>query len=177
MDIGIVSSRYAKALLKFAEAHNQINEVYSAMNVLVSSFEKVPQLKVALADPVVNSEAKLRLLKVASGGNVVDCLERFFRLVLDKHREDIMSFIATAYINAYKAKKNIVVCSLTLARQLGDETINRIKSIVETKTKKEVEFNVKIDPSIIGGFVLEYDAQCLDASVAGRLRTIKKQIV
>ena len=88
-----------------------------------------------------------------------------------------MSFIATAYINAYKAKKNIVVCSLTLARQLGDETINRIKSIVETKTKKEVEFNVKIDPSIIGGFVLEYDAQCLDASVAGRLRTIKKQIV
>ena len=74
MDIGIVSSRYAKALLKFSEAHNQINEVYSAMNVLVSSFEKVPQLKVALADPVVNSEAKLRLLKVASGGNVVDCL-------------------------------------------------------------------------------------------------------
>lgn len=177
MDIGIVSARYAKALLKFALNHKQTDEVYEGMTTLKESFQKVPKLKATLADPVLTDDKKFHLLQVASGQSQSQCLERFFKMVLDHSRVDLMPFIAQAYIDAYRVQKNLIQCQLTVPTQLSDSTIARIKAIVEGKTKKEVEFAVTIDPSIIGGFVLEYDAQCLDASVAGRLRAIRKQIV
>lgn len=177
MNIGIVSARYAKALLKFAVQHQQTDEVYEGMTTLKESFQKVPKLKATLADPVLTDDKKFRLLQVASGQSQSTCLERFFRLVLEKSRVDIMPFMAQSYIDAYRVQKNLIQCQLTVPTQLSDSTIGRIKAIVEGKTKKEVEFAITVDPSIIGGFILEYDAKYLDASIAGRLRAIRKQIV
>lgn len=177
MDIGIVSARYAKALLKFAVNNKQTDEVYEGMTTLKDAFQKVVKLKATLTDPVLGDDAKYRLLCIASGQSESTCLERFFRLVLEKRRVDLMPFIAQSYIDAYRVQKNLIQCQLTVPTQLNDSTLGRIKSIVEGKTKKEVEFAVTVDPSIIGGFILEYDAKCLDASVSGRLRAIRKQIV
>ena len=177
MDIGIVSARYAKALLKFAELNNQIDAVYEGMTSLKNSFLKFPDLKTTLSDPVLSLDKKMSLLKIASGNVENKCLERFFNLVIEKHRIEMIAFMAQSYIEAYRVKKNIVLCHLTVPNQQNDATLERIKSIVEKKTKKEVEFTVTTDPRIIGGFVLEYDSNCLDASVAGYLRNIRKKIV
>lgn len=177
MDIGIVSSRYAKALLKFANIKKQADSVYEYMTVLKQTFLKVPELKIKLANPVLLSEKKIHLLKTASGCGDNECLNSFFELITKKHRVEIMPFIAQAYIDAYRNQNNLLVCQLTLPKQLNDTIIAKIKSIVESKTKKNVEFAVKIDASIIGGFILEYDAQCLDASITGQLRNMRKKIV
>ena len=40
-----------------------------------------------------------------------------------------------------------------------------------------VELNNVVDPSIIGGFILEADSKRLDASVGSQLREIRKQLV
>lgn len=177
MDIGIVSTRYAKALLKFALAHEQADEVYEGMTTLKESFQKVTKLKATLDDPVLPSASKYRLLCIAAGQTESTCLQRFFEMVLENRRVDIIQFIAQSYISAYREHKNLIQCQLTVPTQLSDSTIARIKAIVEGKTKKEVEFAVQVDPSIMGGFILEYDARCLDASVAGQLRNIRKQLV
>jgi F-type H+-transporting ATPase subunit delta len=48
--------------------------------------------------------------------------------------------------------------------------------MVELKTNGTVEFNTEVDPSIIGGFILEYDTYRLDASVKHKLQTILSQL-
>ncbi len=177
MDIGIVSARYAKALLKFADINKQTEQVYQAMTTLRESYVKVPQLKATLSDPVLANDKKLRLLHVAAGQSQSSCMKQFFRLVISKHRVEMMPFMAQSYIDAYRVQKNLLMCQLTVPAQLSDSTIARIRAIVEGKTKKEVEFAIIINPAIIGGFILEYDAYRLDASIAGRLRTLRKQMV
>lgn len=177
MDIGIVSSRYAKALLKFASAHEQTEQVFEGMKVLRDSFLKVPRLKVVLSDPVLPAEKQYRLLYVAAGQSRSRCLQEFFRLVVKNRRVTLMPFIANSFIDSYRTQKNIVQCKLTVPAKLSDATIDRLKTMVEKKTRKNVDFALHIDPAIIGGFIIEYDSQCLDASVAGRLRELRKQIV
>ena len=177
MDIGIVSSRYAKALLKYASAHDQSEAVFEAMKVLRDSFLKVPRLTVALGDPMLSADKQFRLLHVACGQSKSTCVQEFFRLVIKNRRVAVMPFIVTSYIEAYRTQKNVVLCKLTVPAELKDKTINRLKQVVERKTHKNVDFAIAIDPSIIGGFIIEYDSQCLDASVAGRLRELRKQIV
>lgn len=176
MDIGIVSSRYAKALLKFATAHKQTDEVFKAMTVLKESFSKVPRLKTVLANPVLSADEIYRLLSLASGKSECSCLQDFFRLVIKNRRVGLMPFIANSYIEAYRAERNMILCELTVPAELDAAVVERIKAVVEGKTHKQVDFSLHIDPSIIGGFIIEYDSQRLDASVAGRLRELRKQI-
>ena len=61
MDIGIVSMRYAKALLGYARSTGKEDVVYEEFKSLMRSLESHPELKVALQNPVVSDEEKFSL--------------------------------------------------------------------------------------------------------------------
>lgn len=48
MDIGIVSMRYAKALMEYAKSTGTEDRLYTEMRTLSRSFEKHPDLRAAL---------------------------------------------------------------------------------------------------------------------------------
>ena len=86
-------------------------------------------------------------------------------------------FIAQSYVSAYRKQQHLIHSKLTVPVALDDATIERLKSLVKAKTNNEVEFVVDIDPSIIGGFVLEYDTYSFDASIRTKLNRMKKQLL
>ena len=51
-------------------------------------------------------------------------------------------------------------------------TEQKMKQMVEAKTQGTVEFTTEVDPTIIGGFILEYDTYRMDASVKSKLNNI-----
>ena len=51
-----------------------------------------------------------------------------------------------------------------------------MKKMVESKTHGTVEFNTEVDPSIIGGFILEYDTYRMDASVKTKLSKVLQEL-
>ena len=50
-----------------------------------------------------------------------------------------------------------------------------MKALVQSRAQGTVEFNTEVDPSIIGGFILEYDTYRMDASVKSKLNAILTQ--
>lgn len=83
MDIGTISSRYAKALFSLAKEKGQEKRVYDDMKMLADSFSLEPELRVALGNPIIPAEEKRKLLTAAGGIEVSDLYERFIRLVRD----------------------------------------------------------------------------------------------
>ena len=51
-----------------------------------------------------------------------------------------------------------------------------MKSLVHANTAGTVEFKVKVDPDVIGGFILEYDTYRMDASVKTKLNSVLAQL-
>ena len=100
MDIGIISSRYARALLSFAIENGEEQRVYAEMQHLSDSFMKLPKIQQTLQNPVVSNDNKLKLLlaAVAVEGKVSASTSRFCQLILDQNRCDIMQFVASSYI-------------------------------------------------------------------------------
>ena len=45
MDIGVISVRYARALLKGATVQQQEDKVYAEMQTLLGSYSELPQLR------------------------------------------------------------------------------------------------------------------------------------
>lgn len=177
MDIGIVSSRYARALLKFATEKGENEAVYQGMSKLCDAFASLPNLRTTLENPVLEDEKKFKLLHLASGESNSACLMQFFRLIIKKNRVAMAQFMAHSYVGLYRKQQNLIHSRLIVPVELDSQTIDRLKQMVKEKTQNEVEFVVDIDPSIIGGFVLEYDTYSMDASIKGRLEKMRKDLL
>lgn len=172
MDLGVISVRYARALIKGAVRQHLETEVYGEMMTLMQSYLQVPQLRTTIDNPMVARDKKGKLIETAAGGNLTDLTRQFLQLVFQEGRESNLQLMAASYITLYRQLKNITRGKLTTAVAVSPQTEAKMKQMVEHKTHGTVEFNVEVDPDIIGGFILEYDTYRMDASVRTRLNSV-----
>ena len=144
MDIGTISSRYAKALFSLAKDKGQESRVYDDMKMLADSFSMEPELRGALSNPIVSVPEKVKLLTAAGGIEVCELYTRFINLVLAHKRETLLPFIAYIYIHLYRKEKKIT----------------------------RVRFDTAV-AELIGGFRLRIGNYRIDASYATQLRDIR----
>ena len=172
MDLGLISVRYARALLKAGIEASVSDRVYSDMLTVLESYAKVPQLKATIDNPMLSRQQKEDLLIAAAGGAPCELTRTFFGLVLKEGRERIMQFIANSFITLYRKHNNLISAKLTTASEIDSKTEDKLRQLVEGRTNGKVDFQTDVDPEIIGGFVLEYDTYRMDASVKKQLNAI-----
>ena len=176
MDIGVISVRYARALLKCSVESKVEDQVYQEMQTLAESYIAVPELRRTIDNPMVGRDKKAEVLKAAAGGNVSEITVRLIDLVLNEGRENMVQFIANSYITLYRQQKNIIRGRLTTAVAVSDAMAQKMRQMVEKRTNGTVEFTTDVDPEILGGFILEYDTYRMDTSVKSQLSNILKQL-
>ncbi len=172
MDLGVISVRYARALLKSATELKIEDQVYKDMLTLAESYIQVPALRSTIDNPMLQKDKKQHLLVTALGMAPQEISKRFIALVMKEGRESTLQFMAASYITLYRKQKNITRGKLTTAVAVSPATEAKMKQMVEAKTQGTVEFTTEVDPSIIGGFILEYDTYRMDASVKSKLNNI-----
>ena len=101
MDIGVISVRYARALLKSATDAKIEDAVYTEMQQLAKSYVEVPQLRFTIDNPMLSKDKKEMLLLTAVGSKPSDLTKTFIQLVLKEDRESVMQFIANSYVTLY----------------------------------------------------------------------------
>jgi F-type H+-transporting ATPase subunit delta len=177
MDIGVISVRYARALLKSATDAKIEDSVYQQMQLLAKSFVEVPQLRHTIDNPMLSKEKKEMLLTTAVGGaEAAPLTKAFIALVLKEDRENMIQFMANSYVTLYRKQKNVIRGKLTTAARVSADTAQKMRALVERNTQGTVEFETEVDPDIIGGFILEYDTYRMDASVKSKLNAILTQL-
>lgn len=176
MDLGVISVRYARALLKSSCEAKLEDTVYHEMHTLAKSYIGVPELRFTIDNPMLAKDKKHDILVTACGGEVSDLTNSFIRLVLGEDRENTLQFMANSYITLYRQQKNIIRGKLTTAAVVSPAAEQKMKQMVESKTNGTVEFESEVNPDLIGGFILEYDTYRLDASVQNQLRTVLTQL-
>ena len=172
MDIGVISVRYARALLKSATDAKIEADVYKEMQTMAKTYTEVPQLRQTIDNPMLSKDMKQQLLLTAVGEKPCELTKAFISLVLKEDRENVMQFIANSYVTLYRQQKKIIRGKLITATAVTAATEQKMRKMVESKTNGTVEFETEVDPDIIGGFILEYDTYRMDASVKSQLSNI-----
>ena len=172
MDIGVISVRYARALLKSATDAKIEADVYKEMQTLAKTYTEVPQLRQTIDNPMLSKDTKQQLLLTAVGEKPCELTKAFISLVLKEDRENVMQFIANSYVTLYRQQKNVIRGRLITAAAVSPATEQKMRQMVESKTNGTVEFETEVNPDIIGGFILEYDTYRMDASVKSKLNSI-----
>jgi len=60
---------------------------------------------------------------------------------------------------------------------LTKEQLDEIQKQLEGTYAKKILFNTKIDPAVIGGFVLQVEDTIIDASLKNKLELLKKKFL
>ena len=173
MNTGVVSRRFAKALLAYAKGEGLEDKVYKEVKTLAAHFAEVPALRRAVENPVLERSKKLELLCEASGGkDVSQVMTRFLSLV----REKFLQFMMWSYIDLYQEDKHILIGKLTTAVS-SPKLVAHLQKLAAEKTHGEVILEEKVDKSLIGGYIIELGGFRLDSSVANQLKRVKQQFI
>ena len=177
MDNGRISVRYARALFELAQKQGCEDAVYDGLTRFTHNyFLAIAQFNEVLDDPIIAKEEKVKLMEMAVGNPMHDTLKQFIAFVADKKREDKMIFIAMKYMEMYREKHNILSTQVTTATELSEDSYEKIRVFIKESFGAKAEMDVKIDPNLIGGFILDIENTRMDASVAGQLNALKNKL-
>ena len=104
MEVGILSMRYAKAMIEYAQEKGVEDKLYQEFLTLSYCFCAQPGLREALDNPVISTKEKLALVCTAADGNGKSTREfvHFITLVLRNRREGYLQFISLMYLDLYR---------------------------------------------------------------------------
>jgi F-type H+-transporting ATPase subunit delta len=171
-----LAGRYAKSLLDIAKEQGQVETVYEDMLTLQSINKNSRDFVMLLRSPVVTADKKNKVITAVTQGKIGTLTATFIKLLVSKAREAVLPEIITAFIQQYKAFKNIYVVKLTTAAPVSDALKNEIVSRVQqTSNMQNIELEATVDNSLIGGFTLQAGDKLIDASISYDLKQIAKQ--
>lgn len=179
MDIGIVSMRYAKALIEYACIAKKEDVLYKEICTLIHSFEKHPELREVLMNPILPNEEKFNLICTAAAGpeKPSDEFKRFIMLVQKNRREGMLQYIGLSYLTLYRKKKHIGTAKLTTAIPVTKEVEERIRQTASSVLHARMELQTEVNPAIEGGFIFDINDFRLDASIATQVKKVKQQFI
>ena len=150
MDAGVIARRYATTLLKYVTEIGHGEQVYAQVKALLADPDSVPTL--------------------------CEDLQKFSALLVRNGRMPEVKRIFTSFLRQYETSSGLHVARLRTAVDspaLQEKVQTHLKELIGGR----VEFISEVDPSLIGGFVLEVDGRRLDASVSHQLDDIRNQLI
>jgi F-type H+-transporting ATPase subunit delta len=171
-----LATRYAKSVLDLAVERGELDQVYADVQWLDSVCKGNRDFVNMLRSPIIKTDIKKRIVDNIAGPHIGTTMRAFNNLLVQKGRESNLPEILSAFLKQYKILKEIHTVELTTASPLSDD----LRQAIVEQVKKVGGFNhiellEKVDPDLIGGFVLQVGDQLVDASVSYDLKNIAKQ--
>ena len=174
----MIARRYAKALVNLAENEKNLDNTGKHLNSITEVYKENSQLRQVLSDTKVSSVVKLEILKdVLSKIKVSKLVDTFIRYLLAKRRIDFLPDIERAFNLLLQEKLGRIEANVTAAYDLPKETVKKLVNAISGYSGKEVQVNVAIDPSIIGGMVTRIGSTVIDGSIKTHLNKIRQSII
>ena len=169
-----IARRYAKALAdvlpdgKLEKAGKEIKALISLLDDKAIRYFK---------SPVVSLEKKKALMeRILEKAEVSEELKKVLLLMAQKDRLGIVREFASEFERFIDLRLGVIKAEIVSAAEIDEETLSKIKEKIENLFGKKAEITVKLDPSLIGGFIVKIADKVLDASIKTQLEMLKKAI-
>ena len=172
-----VAARYAKSLLDLGKEMGTLSAVKDDMDLLSKTIAGSRELRLLLRNPIVKHDKKLAILTAIFEGKVSDMTMRFFTILTQKNRESALESMGTEFQVQYNASQGIQMAEVTSATPLTAASRLEMRKLVTEQTGlTDVELSEKVDPDLIGGFVLRVGDNQIDDSVRTSLRKLRTSL-
>lgn len=172
----LIGNRYASALFEVGLELDKVEDFFKELNIIKGVFEMEDRLFQILTHPRITKSDKKSLIKDVFKDNISKEISNFLYIIIDKRRERNILEIVNRYKEIYNDHKNITNVIATTAIPMDEESKQNLKNKLEEKLNKKVEISNKVDPSIIGGVLLQMDDKIIDSTLTSQLKNMEKLV-
>ncbi|MBN1598368.1 MAG: ATP synthase F1 subunit delta [Bacteroidales bacterium] len=177
MNDSLVTVRYAKALHQLAIEEGKQDIIKKDVTGILATITKSTEFSDFLESPLIKTGKKSEVIKSMFKGNINELTYRFLELLIKNKREGLLKFICLYYFKLHKEEQGIQEALLTTSVPLSENYKKSIHNYISQKFKVKIELEDKVDPSIIGGFVLRIEDKQVNASLRAQLNKIKQELI
>lgn len=159
---------YATAVFRLAWQGGDL-DTWSDLLRLLSAVVSDPRMREVIGDPRVPRETLLSLVLSILGEDVSEPGRNLVRMLVENQRLALAPAIAEQFEAERARAQRRETVEVRSAYPLGAEAKGIIAQAMRERLGHEVDLEVRVDPSIIGGVVIRAGDRVVDASVRGRL--------
>jgi F-type H+-transporting ATPase subunit delta len=169
-----VSGRYATALFDLARDEKSIDAVKADLDKFSALLADSPDLLRLVRSPVFTADMQGKALAaILAKAGIGGITAKFLQVLTANRRLFAVSDVIRAFRALVAKFRGEATAEVTVAEQLSDKNLDALKAALKSVSGKEVDLNVKVDPSIIGGLVVKLGSRMVDSSLRTKLNSIK----
>ena len=170
-----MAGRYANALFELALDNKVTDAVKADLDRFDALIANSPDLTRLVRSPVFGADEQLSALTaILDKAGIEGLAANFLRVVTTNRRLFAVRDMIRAYRTLVAQHKGEVTAQVTVAEPLSDKNLDALKGALKSVTGgKDIDFDVKIDPAIIGGLIVKVGSRMVDSSLRTKLNAIK----
>jgi F-type H+-transporting ATPase subunit delta len=171
-----IAVRYAKSLLGLAVDHQKLDEVKTDFDLIYKALEH-RDLANLFRSPIIPANKKLAVVNGIFSGKIGDLSMKYMHLLINKGRESYLKEIAEEYQMMHLKHKQISDITVISAAPMSESVLADLKArlLKSVSTEDKIQITNVVDPSILGGFILQYDDKRYDASILSKMEQLKSE--
>jgi F-type H+-transporting ATPase subunit delta len=163
---------YARAAFAHAREDGRAAQWSQALG-LAARIAADPQVATLLSHPQLSTDDAVMLLAVDGAD---DAFIRFLALLADNQRLALLPEIAGLFEELRAESERVVRAKVTSAGELAAGELESLKSALRRRFNREVEVETAVDPSLIGGAVIDAGDIVIDGSLRGKLSRLQSSL-
>ncbi len=169
-----VARPYARAAFEHAQARKGGLKKWSEVLAAAAAVAADPAMQNAFADPALTvperADVFLDVVRSVAGDKAVsEAFGNFVRLLAENRRLVLLPDIV-AMFEALKAEaEKSIRAEVVSAFPIGDEQKTRLAAALKQRLQREIELEVTVDESLIGGAIIRAGDVVIDGSARGQL--------
>jgi F-type H+-transporting ATPase subunit delta len=171
--------RYARALFDVSRAERldveKVSGELSGAAALLTGNEALHRVLVNPAIPAARKRGVIEQLLALSP--VTPVLAKLLLLLAERDRLGLVPDLVEAYRARLMEHQQVVRAEVTTAAALPADRVTALQEGLARLTGREVQLDVRVDPSIVGGAIARVGSTVYDGSVTTQLEKIKERLI
>lgn len=177
---GALAAHYARALADAVFAPDsglRPEDAVEQLRAVDSLFSQSEQLQRALLSPAVTKPRKSAIVRqLASELGVHRRIQNFLLVLVSHRRTKELSAIRRSFEEVVDERLGWLPAVITSAKELAPDQREHIERALGTKLGKFIRAHYEVDERLIGGVRARVASREYDASVRGRLESLRRQL-
>ena len=168
--------QYASAAFDLSLEKGVEENVYAELMDIGEVLSQNSELKNLLTSPFIKPAKQTLSVKRIFGGYVDELVMGLLAVMIKNRRISIFKSLTQEYEKLYERHLGVTRITVTTSQPLSDERRNKLLARLEKSCGGKVHLETLVDPSIIGGIIIEQDDILIDHSVRNFLTEISARI-
>ena len=172
-----LARRYSTALFALAQESNSTIETVAELDAFVDLLRRDTDIERFFTSPVVGRDPKIAVISESLRGRLSELVTNFLILLVRKRRENIVQTVARQLHDLLDAAAGRAVVSIETPQKMSDAALAALARRLSALYKRQLVPKQKVAPGLLGGVVVQVGDRYVDATVAGRLEELRRQLL